>query len=390
MVALVVVTVIINYIDRSTLSVIIPHLKDVLSITTEQYSYVVAAFQGAYMLGQPLAGYLLDALGTKIGFAVFATAWSIASILHALSTGWISLAFFRTLLGFSEAAVIPGAMKVTSEWFPDKEKTVASGWINAGVAVGAAIAPPLVIWLLLHASWQMCFVITGMLGFGGVALWLWGYADPKSHPALGEEEREYIRTGQTVRALAHGSSLALLRARNLWGLMISRFLVAPAWATFSFWIPIYLSTERHMSLAEIGLFAWMPFLAADIGSIVGGYMAPFFIRRFGVSTLASRKLVVTCGAVLMIGPACIGLVATKTMAIVLFCVGGFAHQAISSTLIAMATDLFDRREVATASGWTGMAAFLGQLIFSLVIGMAASTEEDMSVRMRAAGSAGGS
>jgi ACS family hexuronate transporter-like MFS transporter len=373
-IGLVTLCVIINYLDRSTLSVAITTLKSEFNISTEQYSYAVSAFQFAYMLMQPAAGWLLDVMGTKIGFAVFATCWSLACMLHALLTGWISMTFFRSLLGLSESAVIPASMKVVAEWFPDREKSVATGWFNSGTSIGAMIAPPVVAWCLINWSWQIPFIGAGVIGLVWVAAWLVLYRDTASHPKLSPEERALIRDGQTHAPAerVQVSRWAMLRSRNLWGIMIARFFGAPAWATFSFWIPIYLSTARHMSLKEIALFAWMPFLAADLGSIVGGYLCPIFMRWFGVTLITSRKMVVATGAILMFGPACIGLVTDKYVAVALFCIGGFAHQALSGALITLASDVFPKNEVATASGWTGSAAWLAQALFSLVIGALAS------------------
>jgi len=376
MIALVTGAVIINYLDRSVLSVAITTLKTEFSMTTEQYSYAVSAFQTAYMLMQPLAGYILDMLGTKVGFAIFATIWSGACMLHGLMTGWISLTFYRGLLGMSESAVIPAAMKVVADWFPNRERSVATGWFNSGTSIGAMIAPPIVVWCLLNYSWRVPFIGAGVIGLIWVAAWLLFYKDPQSHPRLGPDEYAYIRSGQVEappEESARVSKWDLLHSRNLWGLMLARFFVAPAWSTFSFWIPIYLSTVRHMSLKEIALFAWMPFLAADLGSIVGGYLCPFFMKRFGASLINSRKLVVAFGAILMFGPACIGLATDKYVAVMLFCVGGFAHQALSGALITLASDVFAKNEVATTSGWTGSAAWLSQALFSLLIGAVAGS-----------------
>jgi len=376
-IALVSFGVVINYLDRSALAVAMPTIGQHLAITTQQYSYVVAAFQGAYMLMQPIAGYLLDMMGTRIGFAVFTVFWSVACMLHAFTTGWLSLSFFRALLGFSESAAIPAAIKVVSEWFPDKEKSVATGWFNSGTSIGAMVAPPLVVWCIIHYSWQSVFLLTGALGLVWVVVWLLIYRDTRFHHRLDPQEQRYIVAGQSIDSLAikpaKGAWKPLLKHRDLWTLMVARFLVAPAWATFTFWIPIYLTTVRGMSLKEIALFAWMPFLAADLGSIAGGYLCPWFMNRFGVSLITSRKLVVIFGALLMFGPACIGLTVDKYQAVLLFCIGGFAHQALSGSLITLASDIFPQSEVATASGWTGSAAWLGQACFSLLIGAAVSS-----------------
>ncbi|WP_078201479.1 MFS transporter [Cupriavidus necator] len=362
-----------NYLSRSSLSVAVPTLSKELGISTQQYSYVVAAFQAAYTAMQPVAGYFLDLLGTKIGFAIFALGWALSNALHGFASGWQSLAFFRGLLGMTEAAIIPAGLKVASEWFPDKERSVATGWFNAGTALGAMFAPPLVVWCILHYNWQSAFVVTGGLSLIWVVIWLVTYRQPRQHPRLSPAEKEYILGGQSPAGHGKPSLKRILGQKRFWGIAIPRFLADPAWATFNFWIPLYLTSVRHMSLQEIAMFAWLPFLAADLGSIVGGYLSPFFMRTFKVSVITSRKLVVTTGALLMTGPACIGLATDAYWAIALFCIGGFAHQALSGALITLASDVFGKHEVATATGLTGTAAWLGSIGFSLIIGALATT-----------------
>ncbi|WP_322052926.1 MFS transporter [Paraburkholderia bannensis] len=372
-IALVMCGVALNYLSRSSLSVAMPTLTKELNISTQQYSYVIAAFQGAYTIMQPMAGYVLDLLGTRTGFAIFALGWALANMLHGFASGWLSLAIFRGLLGVTEAAVIPAGLKTVSEWFPDKERSVATGWFNAGTAIGAMIAPPLVVWCILHTTWQIAFVVTGGLSVVWVTIWLLAYRSPRHHVRLAPAEREYIEQGQDPVRLDKASWKNILGSRQFWGIAIPRFLADPAWATFNFWIPLYLSSVRHMSLKEIAMFAWLPFLAADLGSIVGGYLSPLFMRWFNLSVVASRKLVVTTGAMLMCGPACIGLATDAHTAVYLFCIGGFAHQALSGALITLASDVFGKNEVATANGLTGTAAWLGSLCFSLIIGAVATT-----------------
>ncbi|EIN02719.1 MFS transporter [Paraburkholderia hospita] len=365
-----------NYLARSSLSVAAPTLTEKLHMTTQQYSYVVAAFQGAYTVMQPVAGYILDFVGLKIGFAIFAIAWAASNMLHGLATGWTSLAFFRGLLGMSEAAIFPAGMKTISQWFPAKERSIATGWLNTGTSIGAMLAPPLVVYCILTFNWQMAFVVTGGSAFIWVALWLVFFRKPEDHPNLSTDERQYILSGQerpTQDATMRPSWRHVLSTRRFWGIAIPRFLAEPAWQTFNFWIPLYLFTVRHMNLKEIALFGWMPFLAADLGCLVGGYLAPFFIRRFNASLITSRKLVIICGAVLMVGPACIGLAASPYVAIALFCMGAFAHQAISGALFTLASDVFGQHEVGTATGLSGMFGWLGGMIFSLIVGALAAT-----------------
>lgn len=378
MIALVTAGLIVNYLARNSLAAAAPTLKQELHISTEQYSWIVASFQAAYMIAQPIAGYVLDILGTKIGFAIFALLWSAVCMAHGAANGWVSLALFRGLLGISEAAGIPSGLKASSEWFPAKERSIATGWFNIGSSIGALIAPPLVIWCIMQGNWRWAFVIIGALGFVWLALWMLFYKHPKDQTRLSDEERDYILSGQeaSYKDVQPGQKPSwgkILSSKAFWSIAIPRFLAEPAWQTFNFWIPLYMAEVRHMDLKHIAMFAWLPFLAADLGCVVGGYLAPFFQKHFNVSLITSRKLVVVTGAVCMIGPGCIGLVADPYVAIALFCVGGFAHQTLSGALYTLASDSFGKADVATATGLTGMAGYMGGTIFSLIVGAVAGT-----------------
>ena len=373
MVGMVTLGLIVNYLARNTLSVAAPTMMNDLHISTKEYSYIVVAWQVCYALMQPVAGYVLDAIGTKLGFAVFALAWSLACACAALATGWQSMAFFRGMLGLTEAAGIPAGVKATTEWFPAKERSVAIGWFNIGSSIGALCAPPLVVWTILHGSWQWAFVIVGVLGIIWTCAWLLFYKHPRDQKRLSDEERDYILSGQEAKyleaAAAKASWREIVKSRNFWSVAIPRFLSEPAWQTFNAWIPLYMATERHMNIKEIAMFAWLPFLAADIGCVLGGYLSPFFHKHFNVSLFNSRKWVMAVGSLSMIAPGCIGLVESPYTAIALLCVGGFAHQTLSGALYAITSDVFGKNEVATATGLAGMSGYLGATLFTLVFGV---------------------
>ena len=373
MVGLVTFGLIVNYLARNTLSVAAPTMMKELNFGTKEYSYVVVAWQICYAVMQPVAGYVLDTIGTKIGFAVFALAWSVACAAAAFSTGWQSLAFFRGQLGLSEAAGIPAGVKATTEWFPAKERSIAIGWFNIGSSIGALCAPPLVVWALLNGNWRWAFVIVGVLGIVWSGIWMLFYKHPKNQTMLSGAERDHILSGQEAQYndanTKKATWLDIIRNRNFWAIGIPRFLSEPAWQTFNAWIPLYMMTERHMNLKEIAMFAWLPFLAADIGCVLGGYLSPFFHKHAGVSLLTSRKLVVAVGALCMIGPACVGFVASPYTAIALLCVGGFAHQVLSGALYSVTSDVFGKNEVATATGLAGMSGYLGATLFTLLFGV---------------------
>jgi ACS family hexuronate transporter-like MFS transporter len=346
-----------------------PTLTKDLGITEQQYSWIVAAFQGAIML-QPICGYVLDVVGLKIGFAIFAIAWSLISMAHGMAHNWRAFAGLRGLLGFAEGCANPAGMKATAEWFPAKERGFAGGLFNIGASAGSMLAPPLVAWAILAYNWQTAFVITGILGLAWVALWLAFYYAPEKNPALSEQERSYIAAGQEMHLRGDGSPpsvIKILKQRNFWGIAMPRFLADPTWGTLTFWVPLYLSTARHFDLKQIALFAWMPFLAADVGCLFGGVIV-MFLQRQGVSLLNARRSAFTLGACLMTGMAFVGFVKSPYTAVALLSLGGFAHQTLSVTVITMSSDLFKRSEVATVAGMAGTYGNAGLLIFNLVIG----------------------
>jgi ACS family hexuronate transporter-like MFS transporter len=370
MIGLVMLGAIINYLTRSTLGVAVATTMGAdLRITEHEYSWIVGAFQGAIML-QPVCGYVLDVIGLKAGLAIFATAWSLISMAHGLATNWQTLAVLRGLLGFAEGSANPSGMKATAEWFPAKERGLAGGVYNIGASAGSMLAPPLVAWAILVYNWQAAFVITGGLGLVWVVLWLLAYHPPDRHPRLSDEERAYIATGQESHLSATGarpSILAIAAQRNFWGVALPRFLADPTWGTLTFWVPLYLTTARHFDLKQIAIFSWMPFLAADLGCLFGGFVV-LQLQKRGVGLINARKWAFTLGACLMVGMAFTELVQSPYTAVALLSLGGFAHQTLSVTVITMSSDLFKRSEVATVAGMAGTFGNAGLLIFSLLIG----------------------
>jgi MFS transporter, ACS family, hexuronate transporter len=369
MIGLIMLGAIINYLTRSTLAVAAPTVLKDLQITTQQYSWIIGAFQGAIML-QPLCGYVLDVLGLKRGFAIFAFMWSLVSMAHGLAHSWQAFAWLRGLLGLAEGSANPAGMKAVAEWFPARERGLAGGVFNLGASFGSMVAPPLVVWAILTHNWQFAFVVTGALGLIWVMLWLWLYEPPERHPLLSDAERAYILAGQETQLRGDGtrpSFLKILGQRNFWGIAIPRFLADPTWGTLTFWVPLYLTTVRHFDLKQIALFAWMPFLAADFGSMFGGLLV-IQLQKRGVTLIDARRIAFSIGACLMLGMGLVGFVESPYVAIALISLGGFAHQTLSVTVITMSSDLFRKNEVATVAGMAGTCGNAGLLISSLLIG----------------------
>lgn len=365
---LVMVGTILNYIARNSLGALAPQLKLDLQITTEQYSYIVGAFQLAYTIMQPIGGMLIDRIGLTAGFALFAVAWSVANMAHGFARGWLSLAAFRGLLGMAEAAVIPAGMKTIGEWFPDRERSVATGWFNAGTALGAVIAPVMAALLAKHYGWQAAFVVTGGIGLIFAVAWYRWYRSPQDATYVSAEELAEIQEGQRPVPVSATTIRSIVGSWRYWAIAVPRFLAEPAWQTFSFWVPLYFAKERGWDLTQIALFAWVPFLAADAGGILGGYLAPWLQRWKGLSLEGSRIAGIWIGAVLMIAPGCVGLVASPYAAIGLLAIGGFAHQVISVLINTLSADVFPKSDIAKANGLVGMAGWTGGLLFSLAIG----------------------
>jgi MFS transporter, ACS family, hexuronate transporter len=372
-IGLVTLGTVLNYLARSTLSVAAPTLKAEFAMSTEDYSWVVLAFQLAYTVMQTVAGTVLDALGTRLGFAIFAVGWALANMAHALATGTWSLAAFRGLLGATEAAAIPAGSKAVSEWFPPKERPLATSAFQMGTSVGNMVAPPLVAFCILYWGWQSAFLVTGSLSLVWAAGWWFGYRTPAEHKRLSSAERAFIESGRTEDLGAKPATRTeVLKSRSFWAIAIPRFLAEPAWQTFNFFIPLYLVAVWKLDLKIIALWAWLPFLAADFGSLAAGLLPTWLMKR-GTGLLASRKITMTIGALCMVGPACIGLAGSPGLAIALFCVGGFAHQMLNGALLTLCTDVFDSKTVGTASGMAGSFAWIGGMLFTLLIGQSADS-----------------
>ncbi len=371
--ALMLAGTIVIYVDRNVLGVLAPLLKKDLDFTTAQYSYIVSAFQLVYSFSQPVAGFLTDLIGPRLGYAVAAFVWGLAAALHAFSTGWVSMAGFRALLGLSEAVAIPTGTKVSTIWFPSAERSIATGWFNSGSSIGSMITPPLAIWLASAYGWQTAFLMTGALGIILSVVWYWLYRDPQAHPGLSPAERTYIEAGRTPEPDTKPSFRAVLARPKFYGIVIARFLTEPAWQTFAFWIPLYMVTVRGMDIKQFALFAWLPFLASDLGCIFGGYLAPILHNRLKLQMVNARLAVISIGALCMVGPALISFAANPIVAILCFSLGGFAHQMLSSMMYALMGDVVETTDVATATGIAGMFGYLGGALFTLLVGALAAT-----------------
>jgi MFS transporter, ACS family, hexuronate transporter len=363
----------INYLDRTTLSVTAPVFMPKLGLDQVDYSRILLAFQIAYLIMQPIMGRIIDWLELRLGFAISIVTWSLAQAITAFAGGWRSFAVFRAMLGMSEAGNFPGGIKAVGQWFRPKERTVATGIFNVGAGLGAAIATPMVAWLILRFSWQFAFAATGVFSLLWAILWAVFYRSPEKHPWITKEELDYISEGEEELRVSEtpaekGVWKIVLPQRNFWAVGIARFFSEPAWQFFSYWIPLYMAAERHFDLKQIGYFTWVPFIAADLGSLFGGMLSPFFINKVKLPIMRARKCSAAVAAFLMIFAIFVGRAPSAGWAIFFICIGAFAHQTMSATLMTLPADLFPKRTVATANGLSGAMAFGGGMLFTAIIG----------------------
>lgn len=364
----------VNYITRNSLGILAPELKSNLGITTEQYSWIVGAFQLAYTLFQPLCGWLIDVIGLKLGFMICAGLWALACLMHAGAGNWVHLALLRFFMGGAEAAATPANAKTIGEWFPKSERPIAAGWAGVGFSIGAMLAPPIIYFAHASFGWQGAFMFTGILAMLWVVLWWAFYHNPDKHPNLSKAELDFIRQDNEAPPVKLPFLTALKtvgKNKRFYGIAIPAFMAKPAWAVMSFWVPLYLSKTYGMDLKQIALFAWLPFLAADLGSIASGYLTKLYTRLFGLSRVNSVVASSVSGAFLMVSLAVMAFTNNPYIAIILISIGGFGHQIISCMLSALVVESFDKGQMATVNGMRGSAAWIASFLLSLIIGVTA-------------------
>ena len=361
-----------NYINRQTFSVLSPMIARQYHFSHTDIAKILGAFQVSYAVTWLLGGIVLDVIGTRIGLAIGAILWSVVNILTGFASSVFSFAAFRFLLGIGEGLNWPGASKTVAEWFPSEERSLAVAIFDSGSSVGGALAALIIPWIALAAGWRWSFVFSGMLGFLWLALWLWIYHPLDRHPLVTPEEIAFIRAGQETapksEQLGLRRWLSLARNSNVWGIVLGRGLTDPIWWFYVFWLPQYLSDARGFSLKRIALFAWIPFVAADLGNFTGGLISGYCIRR-GMSVVRARTWVcaVSCVPILAGIPA--ARVHSVYLALVLICVALWGSASWSTMGLTLPSDLFPQDVVATVTGLSGFAAGLIGAGFTFAVGI---------------------
>lgn len=372
-VGLVFLATLINYIDRLTLSVLAPVITKDLGLSNTEYGGITTWFLLAYTISQALSGKLYDRIGIKKGFTVSIIVWSLAAMAHALTKTLGGLSAVRFVLGLGEAGNWPGAAKTVAEWFPVRERAFGMAIFNSGAAIGSIVAPPIIVGLTAYfGHWQPTFLITGALGFLWLILWWIFYDTPENHKWLTNKERVLIRENEEPGAAAENLESApswgeLLRYQQVWAIVLARFFVDPVWWLYIAWLPLYLANVRGFDLRQIGYFAWVPFVAADAGSLFGGWFSGFLIGR-GWSVDAARKAVIAFAACLMPAGIAAAFVSDSMLALGLIGVVLFGFQVWINNVQTLPSDFFPKNAVGSVAGLGGTGAGIGSMIFIFTTG----------------------
>ena len=357
----------INFVNRLTISVLAPVIIQQLHLSSVQFAGITNSFLIAYTASQALSGKLYDRIGNRRGFSLSIVVWSVASMLHAFATGLFSLNCFRFLLGLGEAGNWPGAAKVIGEWFPARQRALGMAIFNSGTSIGSVVAPPLIVWLQLRVGWPDTFLAVGSLGFVWLVLWLTFYLPPERHPRITPAEFALIQEDRDPPAGRRFSWMELLRYRQTWALVLARFFADPVWWLYITWLPLYLYQVHGFSLKQIGMFAWVPYVAADAGSLFGGWMSGWLMER-GWTANRARKTVILFGAACMSAGLLAAVVHTAAGALAFIAVVLFGFQTWINNVQTLPSDYFPEAAVGSVAGLGGMGAGIGAMLFTQATG----------------------
>jgi len=355
-----------NYMDRQVLGVLKTTLQHDLGWNEIDYGNLVFAFQAAYAVGILLMGRLIDRIGTRLGYAATMVFWSLASMGHAFCGSLMSFVFARSALGLGESAVFPASIKSVAEWFPKKERALATGIFNAGSNLGAMITPLVVPWITIHWGWRWAFVIMGALGFVWLILWLLLYRKPEEHPRLSKEELDYIRSDPQP-PMVKISWARLIPHRQTWAFIVAKFMTDPIWWFYLFWVPDFLQRRHGLALMKIGVPLVVIYMISDIGSVGGGWLSSWLIARGRSINVARKTTMLVCAFCAV--PMIFGFHLQSTWAAVLvIALAAAAHQGFSANLFTLTSDMFPAQAVGSIVGMGGMAGAIGGMLIAEIVG----------------------
>lgn len=359
----------INYIDRQVIGLLKPTLELEFNWTESDYANIVMAFAACYALGFIIFGNIIDKIGSKIGYSISIVVWSVAAMLHAIVNTTLGFGIVRGLLGLGEAGNFPAAVKAVAEWFPKKERALATGIFNSGTSIGAVVAPVMVPWILGLYGWQEAFLITGALGFVWLILWWLFYDIPSRHKKVSPEEFELIHSDHDPDSLHTGSIKwrRLLSIKQTWVFIVGKLLTDPVWWFFLFWLPSYFSSTFNLDLKKPSMHLVIVYAATTIGSIAGGYLSSYLIRK-GWPVLKARKAALLAAAISVL-PILLARFATDIwVAVGIISIAAAAHQAWSSNIFTIVSDMVPKKAVSSVVGIGGMTGSIGSTFFPLLVG----------------------
>ena len=374
----------INYMDRQILGVFKTTLQSELGWSEVDYSNLVAVFQFAYAGGMLLMGGLIDWLGTRLGYAFAVVAWSLASMAHGLMSSLTGFFAARFALGFTEAGVFPASLKATAEWFPKKERALATGIFNGGTNIGAALAPLIISFAVHRWGWRSAFYLVGGLGFVWLVLWLLIYRKPEEHPLCSPEELKYIRS-DVIPQPTKVRWLSLFPHRQTWAFALGKFVSDPVWWFYLFWTPGFLQRTHNLDITHVAWPIFLIYMIADIGSVGGGWLSSALLSR-GWSTNAARKTALLACAVAVTPVIFVIKVQSIWGVILLLGLAGAAHQGFSANLLTLPSDMFPNKAVASVVGIGGMMGAIGGMLFAKIIGYLLQVTHSYAVPFAIAGS----
>lgn len=359
----------INYVDRQILGLLKPVLEKLFQWSEIEYGYIVMAFTATYALGQLVYGKIIDRIGTRLGYIISVTVWSLAAVLHAAVRSTFGFGMMRALLGIGESGNYPGGVKAVAEWFPKRERALAVGIFDSGSNIGACVAPILVPAILALYGWQLAFIITGSLGFVWLLLWLWLYQVPARQKRLSKQEYDYIHSDQEDEPTGTGSPSwgRLLRLRQTWTFIAGKFFTDPIWYFFLFWLPAYFHTSFNLDLKKPSLPLVIVYTGTMIGSIGGGALSSWLIKK-GWPVYKARKAALLVAALGVVPVLATRYTGNMWWVVALISLSVAANQAWSANIFTIVSDMFPRRAVSSVVGLGGMAGAIGGVLFEMGIG----------------------
>lgn len=358
----------INYADRQVLGILAPQLQAQFGWSESDYGFIIMAFQAAYALGLISMGTLLDKIGTRLGLIISVAVMSVAGMFHAAVSSVVAFAVARFGLGIGASANFPAAVKTVAEWFPKKERALATGWFNSGSNIGAILTPLIIPFVALKWGWQWAFISAGLLGFIWLVFWTISYRKPEEMKTLSQSELQYILQDEKQPETKKLPWKSIIRYKQTWGICLARFLTDPVWWFFLYWLPKYLNSNYHIDLLHIGIPLIVIYIVSSGGSIFGGWLSSFLIRK-GKNPLAARKSTILIMALMVVSVFFTSFISDMWLAVLLISLATFAHQGYAANIFTIVSDVYPKNAVGSVTGLSGFAGAVGGILFSGAVGL---------------------